>query len=1848
MEKRRLQSFTGRGFAFLLSFVMGISGISYVPAAKMTAEAADGVITINSADELGKIGKDSNYPMNGDYVLGTDIDLDGVNWVPIGGSSGPQYGLVEGDRVFSGTFDGRGHVISNLTITFNGQQSAEDTNQTGLFAMIGSDDASDYAEVKNLVFSEVAIAHTLGHGDSIGALAGDANGYTKVNNIAVASGSIQVMASSSGKSDLIGLGGIVGQVRTNCEAVQLSNLYNGADVTFSGDLNTLSGSLRCGGILGRVHQTARIGELSSCVNVGAVTYQSGQGYAINGIDRAGAADYTDRIRNCYYLNGTGMGSAAVAGMAEAELAGDAVVSALGSDYWMVSNGKLVPKVTDGVVLTPIPSPVFAEGDRASAVTKNFTVPTSYEVSGSTETIQWVSSNTDVISVDGSTGVATVHPVMKATSVTLTATTGDGRTKEVLVTVLSNLSLKLDGEYAKPGTALQASVQNDAGEVPAGVTFTYRWTLDGAEVSTSASYTPTESALNKFIEVTAMTDGAVVDTYRLYCSKLPVVYIDTVDGHGITSKTVYKDASMRIQGNDTYNSTTTTLYDGATEIRGRGNSTWNTGYNKLPYKLKLGKKTNLFGFGESKHWALLANYMDESLMRNTLSYDLAKEMGMESYLPSTHVEVVLNGNYAGNYQLVGNVRVEESRVNIFDWEDAAGDAAKAIAKKHGLAKDQQDALEDYLVENMEWITSEQGINYNGSVYPREDYESVLPTDASGNVDLSGGFLFELDAYYDEVSKFQTTYGQPFMFKSPEFVITNKELFSTAQNYIQALENSIHASDFYTTYQNESVHYTDLADLDSLVRYFVLNEFFWNTETMKKSTFMYKDLGKKLYVGPVWDMDWTSNSLVSKTETWNYQVWLTNDRNDGAQREQWYKYLIADPYFVTKVYECYQANKGNFEDIIKTGGIIDRNIEYLTESANSNYNAGFLRNDLLWENDARFDAAVTRLRTFLSNRKNWMDTQCASVDGLLASFGKFKASGNLTAAVDTSGEKTTVYTANVTDSTVEKVGFYINGILAGTADVTEGTASFTASDSYLERDSTKLNVVQVRGMDAAGRLLSNGSVTNYKTFSKEVQVDTLTGTATVLGEAKTGKVLAAAVEGSNNTGDFTYQWMADGVAITGVTGNELQLTAGLAGKKIKVRVGSTMEADYIYSAETAAVELVEVKNDHVIINQVYGGGANDGTPVSHSFIELYNPTDAEIDLSSYSLGYLSNGKNGAAAEEVKLPLDKKIPAHTSYLVRCEAQDASTPELIKYTVDTFDKEWSQTIDNKRYRLVLYRGETVEDAVSVNEGHVEGFALADGAISKQKSIRRTEFQDTDINRNDFETVDYREAASVSKYPRSLTDGEWGREPEVQTLSGEVAIRGNAIVGATLYADQKTNISEADEASLRYQWKADGTEVPGASGAFLMLGKALEGKKISVSVTSSVMEGNVDSGETAAVKVVKPQTGHLIINQVYGTGGKKEPALSHSFIELYNPTADKVNLEGYSLSYQSGEGTASLELTGEIPANTSYLIRCAENAEYLYEVKDGDIDWTQEISNKQYRVLLMKGSEQVDGVSVNEEAAEGTPLTNPVGDEIISKNKSIRRISFIDTDQNAEDFEVLNYSKLPEEIRAAVVPRNLKDGAWGNTSETPDPPKPETPGTETPGTEKPEPEKPTPAPVVPAAPAVKSVKSVIRSGSSAVEVKIGKVQGASSYRIYRKTGSKTTLLGTMTGEVFYDMKPVSGKATYLAEAASGTNVSSKGTGKGITLPKATKKVTAKAAKSGSKRIVKVSWKRVKDAKKYMIFRSNKSGSGFKRIAIIKKSKIVKYTDKKVKKGKKYFYRVVAVKGKTYSPAKASKAIKVK
>ena len=79
------------------------------------ADSLDG-ITIESAEELARIGMNRKYPLDGDYFLVADIDLSELgSFTPIGGSES-ECGIVEGNNVFSGTFDGRGHTIIGLNI----------------------------------------------------------------------------------------------------------------------------------------------------------------------------------------------------------------------------------------------------------------------------------------------------------------------------------------------------------------------------------------------------------------------------------------------------------------------------------------------------------------------------------------------------------------------------------------------------------------------------------------------------------------------------------------------------------------------------------------------------------------------------------------------------------------------------------------------------------------------------------------------------------------------------------------------------------------------------------------------------------------------------------------------------------------------------------------------------------------------------------------------------------------------------------------------------------------------------------------------------------------------------------------------------------------------------------------------------------------------------------------------------------------------------------------------------------------------------------------------------------------------------------------------------------------------------------------------------------------------------------------------------------------------------------------------------------------------------------------------------------------------------------------------------
>jgi spore coat protein CotH len=141
--------------------------------------------------------------------------------------------------------------------------------------------------------------------------------------------------------------------------------------------------------------------------------------------------------------------------------------------------------------------------------------------------------------------------------------------------------------------------------------------------------------------------------------LPVLSINTASNQTITSREDYITARVEIiDENDSGNNVST-----ATEIRGRGHSSWRN-YGKKPYRLKFFEKQKLFNIPEkAKSWVLLANAGDETLLRNMIGFEMGKRFGLpftNSFIP---VELVLNGEYRGSYVITEQVQVGAGRVAI---------------------------------------------------------------------------------------------------------------------------------------------------------------------------------------------------------------------------------------------------------------------------------------------------------------------------------------------------------------------------------------------------------------------------------------------------------------------------------------------------------------------------------------------------------------------------------------------------------------------------------------------------------------------------------------------------------------------------------------------------------------------------------------------------------------------------------------------------------------------------------------------------------------------------------------------------------------------------------------------------------------------------------------------------------------------------------------------------------------------------------------------------------------------------------------------------------------------------------
>ena len=139
--------------------------------------------------------------------------------------------------------------------------------------------------------------------------------------------------------------------------------------------------------------------------------------------------------------------------------------------------------------------------------------------------------------------------------------------------------------------------------------------------------------------------------------LPVCYITTADSADITSRTAYVVASMRIEALGQV-----VFEDSLLSIRGRGHASW-TDSPKHPYRLKLSHKAELLGLTANKHFALLSNYVDKSLMRAAIGFRIGELLECGWTPQSRFVELVLNGKHQGCYQLTEAVKEGKDRICI---------------------------------------------------------------------------------------------------------------------------------------------------------------------------------------------------------------------------------------------------------------------------------------------------------------------------------------------------------------------------------------------------------------------------------------------------------------------------------------------------------------------------------------------------------------------------------------------------------------------------------------------------------------------------------------------------------------------------------------------------------------------------------------------------------------------------------------------------------------------------------------------------------------------------------------------------------------------------------------------------------------------------------------------------------------------------------------------------------------------------------------------------------------------------------------------------------------------------------
>jgi hypothetical protein len=431
---------------------------------------------------------------------------------------------------------------------------------------------------------------------------------------------------------------------------------------------------------------------------------------------------------------------------------------------------------------------------------------------------------------------------------------------------------------------------------------------------------TEEGIQKLYPVCFLTEDsdkwsevertiADFSTYHQW-SDLPTVYIETYDRLPITSKEDYKLCSVHYvdEGGEMTN-----YYE--VSVKGRGNSTWKLA--KKPYRLKFDEKEKFGNSGaNSKKWNLLANAGDKTMIRNALTFELGKFTSL-AFNPSTKfVDLIINGEYMGTYQITDQIEVKKKRVDI---------------------KEQ-------------------------------------PFPLTEGFDISGGYLMEVDGFKDGNFFVTSTYSAPVRIRYPDEDDIVAEQNTYIKNYINSFESALAS----TSFTNPLTGYRAFVDETSLIDWYICTEVSANLDGFW-STYFYKEQGDpKFYWGPLWDYDiaYDNDYRIESGMGVDSSVdcLMSDIAYEGSKK--WVRRMWQDPWFKTAVNNRYREllDAGLVSYMLEK---VDSLKTIVYKSQEQNYRKWSINTQMYHERVlySTYDEYINDLKTFITNHCAYLEEEFA---------------------------------------------------------------------------------------------------------------------------------------------------------------------------------------------------------------------------------------------------------------------------------------------------------------------------------------------------------------------------------------------------------------------------------------------------------------------------------------------------------------------------------------------------------------------------------------------------------------------------------------------------------------------------------------------------------------------------------------------------------------------------------------------------------------------------------------------------------------------------------------------------------